>query len=257
MRKTHMTVHRILLTLAIAGTLGAPGAFAEQPGKAKGYAKAKAAKAARDERNADRDAQTARSSTDQPMRFREMDQNGDRVITRAEWRGNDQSFKEQDTNADGVLSGNEVALSVQRPAPDRSRREERAVRFDRMDRDHDGRIGRNEWEAAAAAFARADLDHDGVISRAEYLDVAGNPPAGVRRDTTAYRAGYDRGLIEGRDAGQGDRVVNGGKWDLEGQRELEQADSGYRADLGTRTDYQAGYRAGFRVGYAEGFGPRR
>jgi len=57
-------------------------------------------------------------------------------------------------------------------------------------------------------------------------------------------------------AGREDKTINGGKWDLEGQRELEQADSGYRNELGTRTDYQAGYRAGFRVGYREGFGPR-
>jgi hypothetical protein len=240
-----MKVHQILLALTMAGALVAPGASADQEGKAKGHAKAKAAKAAKDERN------------DQPMRFRDMDQNGDRVITRSEWRGNDQSFKEHDTNGDGVLSGNEVLAAVQPPAPDRSRREERAVRFDRMDRDHDGRLGRNEWEGAAAAFSRADLDHDGIVSRAEYLDIAGNPPAGARRNTNAYRAGYDRGLAEGREAGKGDRVVNGGKWDLDGQRELEQADSGYRPDLGARADYQAGYRAGFRLGYGEGFGPRR
>jgi len=247
-----MKVHRILLAFVIAGALGAPPAHADQEGKAKGQAKPKANKAAKAERKADADA-----AGSQPMRFHDMDRDGDRVITRGEWRGNDQSFKQHDTNADGVLSGNEVLVSAQRPSPDRSRREERAVRFDRMDRDHDGRLGRNEWNSAADAFSRADLDHDGTVSRAEYLDIAGNPPAGVRRDTNTYRAGYDRGLGEGRQAGKEDRVVNGGKWDLEGQRELEQADSGYRADLGTRADYQAGYRAGFRVGYGEGFGPRR
>jgi hypothetical protein len=253
-----MKIQRMLLALAVACTVGVPSVFADQ-GKATGRAKAKAAKAAKDERKADRKAQAenARSGNDQPMRFRDMDQNGDRVITRVEWRGNDQSFKEHDTNADGVLSGNEVLASAQRPAPDRSRRDERTARFDRMDLDHDGRLARNEWNSAAAAFSRADLNHDGIVSRAEYLDIAGSVPAGVRRDANAYRAGHDRGLVEGREAGKGDRVVNGGKWDLDGQRELEQADSGYRADLGTRADYQAGYRAGFRVGYGEGFGPRR
>jgi hypothetical protein len=265
-----MKVQRVLLALAIASALAVPGAFADQ-GKAKGHAKAKADKAAKDDRKnderderkdegkADRKAQAAaaRSSNDQPMRFRDMDGNGDRVITRAEWRGNDQSFKEHDTNADGVLSGNEVLASVQPPAPNRSRREERVVRFDRMDRDHDGRLGRSEWDSAAAAFSRADFDHDGVVSRAEYLDLAGNLGPGVRQGTNAYRAGYDRGLTEGRQAGKEDRAANGGKWDLDGQRELEQADSGYRADLGTRADYQTGYRAGFRVGYSEGFGRRR
>ena len=57
-------------------------------------------------------------------------------------------------------------------------------------------------------------------------------------------------------APRGNRTVNGGKWDLEGQRELEQADAGYETRLGRREDYQAGFRAGFRRGYTEGFGPR-
>jgi hypothetical protein len=71
----------------------------------------------------------------------------------------------------------------------------------------------------------------------------------------AYQAGHDRGLIEGRAAGREDRDRNQG-WDLEGQRELEQADSGYDARLGSRADYQAGYREAFRAGYREGYGIR-
>ena len=42
------------------------------------------------------------------MRFQGMDADGDGVITRTEWRGNLQSFRQQDLNDDGVLSGNEV-----------------------------------------------------------------------------------------------------------------------------------------------------
>ena len=80
---------------------------------------------------------------------------------------------------------------------------------------------------------------------------------GPQNNSRAYRAGYDRGVIEGREAGKADKGVNGGQWDLEGQRELEQADSGYTPELGARTDYQEGYRTGFRSGYREGFGPRR
>ena len=63
-------------------------------------------------------------------------------------------------------------------------------------------------------------------------------------------------MTEGRQAGYEDKNVNGGRWDLDGQRELEQADSGYTSQLGSRSEYQAGYRAGFRRGYALGFGPR-
>ena len=34
------------------------------------------------------------------MRFQGMDTNGDGVITRSEWRGNDNSFRNQDWNGD-------------------------------------------------------------------------------------------------------------------------------------------------------------
>ena len=59
---------------------------------------------------------------------------------------------------------------------------------------------------------------------------------------------------EGRQAGREDKTRRNA-WDLEGQRELEQADSGYTTQVGSRSDYQAGYRDGFRRAYAEGFGP--
>jgi hypothetical protein len=44
----------------------------------------------------------------QQMRFREMDDNGDGVITLAEWRGSARAFRAEDRNRDGILSGAEV-----------------------------------------------------------------------------------------------------------------------------------------------------
>jgi Ca2+-binding EF-hand superfamily protein len=198
-------------------------------------------------------------------RFSGMDADNDGVITRAEWRGDAQSFRQQDTNADGVLSGTEVWARTGQTAdqPDRNRREQMSARFERADRNRDGRIGRDEWSGTREAFTRLDRDRDGVITFDEFSTIATDRTAGTsgaavpRTATRPYQAGYDKGLVEGRDAGRADKGVNGGTWDLEGQRELEQADSGYREELGARADYQSGYRAGFRVGYREGFGPRR
>ena len=196
------------------------------------------------------------------MRFQGMDTDNDGVITRDEWRGSDESFRQHDTNHDGVLSGSEVwvpASREQENAQDRARREDRIARFNRLDTDGDRRISLGEWTGDRPSFDRIDRNRDQVLSRAEFVEYSPNRPVGTsgsQAQTGAYRAGYQKGLEEGREAGREDKNVNGGKWDLEGQRELEQADSGYRNELGLRTDYQAGYRAGFRLGYREGFGLR-
>jgi hypothetical protein len=137
------------------------------------------------------------------------------------------------------------------------------ARFERADRNGDGRVARSEWTGTTAAFKRMDENGDGVITREEYLTmVAAEGTVGTSgtndtpNATRAYQAGYQRGRTEGVQAGKEDKSVNGGHWDLDGQRELEQADSGYTEQLGARADYQSGYRAGFRLGYREGFGPR-
>jgi hypothetical protein len=46
--------------------------------------------------------------------YRGLDQNNDGVVTRNEWRGNDQSFRQQDRNGDGILSGNELQTNDRR-----------------------------------------------------------------------------------------------------------------------------------------------
>ena|SRR5688572_20944972 len=53
-------------------------------------------------------------------RFHGLDRNRDGVVTRAEWRGNDQSFRNQDRNRDGVISGVELrGVPSVRVEPDR------------------------------------------------------------------------------------------------------------------------------------------
>ena len=316
-----MKIYRGIGIAALAFSVASPAALAQGKGKAvaKGRARAQAQQQQR------LDEQSARQSAEQ-IRFYGMDKNNDGVITRAEWSGNDQSFREHDTNGDGILSGDEVrpggkailgqgrslvrfdqadrngdgriardewtgsvaafnrvdrngdgvitrdeystgfadrAAGTSGAAmnqADRSRREEITARFNRVDRNGDGRIARDEWTGNAAAFNRMDRNGDGVITREEYSTAIADRTSGAaapRNASRAYQAGYDKGLAEGRQAGREDKNVNGGKWDLEGQRELEQADSGYRPELGDRADYQSGYRAAFRLGYREGFGPRR
>jgi Ca2+-binding EF-hand superfamily protein len=180
--------------------------------------------------------------------FREMDRDDDGVVTREEWRGNREDFNRIDRNNDGVISlgefideGSTVAGSDRRP-------------FNELDRNGNGVITSGEWTGRRDEFRALDTDNDGVISRQEYRQWRQSSESII--ESPAYRAGRERGLTDGRQAGREDRTVNGGKWDLDGQRELENADAGYSANLGPRADYQAGYRDGFRNGYREGFGPR-
>jgi len=44
-------------------------------------------------------------------RFKQFDRDQNGVISRDEWRGNDQSFRTHDRNNDGVLSGSELKKS--------------------------------------------------------------------------------------------------------------------------------------------------
>ena len=188
----------------------------------------------------------------QTTRYRGMDDNRDGVITRAEWRGNDQSFRQQDRNNDGVLTAAELDDARE------ERREERDVNdgyglvgdFSRVDLDGNGHVTAQEWRRA---FTQLDDNRDGSLTQDELRLRNNRAPAPVV--TRAFQSGRDRGLTDGRQAGREDgrRRV----WDLDGQRELERADAGYRSDVGARDQYQSGYREGFRQGYAEGYGPRR
>jgi len=179
---------------------------------------------------------------DREDRFVDLDTNRDNRISRAEWHGTRASFDLLDDNRDGMLTRIEV-FGTEAP-PDL---------FTSVDVNRNGTIARDEWHWSLGSFDRLDKNRDGRLSREEFASsVVGT--TGVAR-SQAYQAGHERGLIEGRAAGREDRVRNQG-WDLEGQRELEQADSGYEARMGARGDYQTGYREAFRVGYREGFGTR-
>lgn len=144
--------------------------------------------------------------------------------------------------------------------------------FDALDRNGDGRVSRQEWRNAYGSFDIVDANRDGFVSRREFVAkddttrAAATPSSQTpssdrsltrdqnpRATSRAYEAGRQRGLEEGRRAGQEDRQH--GRWDLDGQQELEAANSGYREELGALEEYQAAYREAFMTAYREGFGP--
>ncbi|MEO5739111.1 MAG: hypothetical protein ABIS29_00755 [Vicinamibacterales bacterium] len=177
--------------------------------------------------------------------FSNIDLNNDGWITRNEWGMSTGDFNRLDMNRDNRISRFEfetdtAAYSDDNYLPDQ---------FYTFDVNHDGWLTRTESRMPSVEFDRFDTNRDNRVSRREFENVA------VSNDTArsgAWRSGYDRGILEGRAAGREDYTRQQG-WDLEGQRELEQADSGYTPQLGTLIDYQGGYREGFRSAYRTGF----
>ncbi len=82
----------------------------------------------RDQRRTRPGPQPDRVARDERIRFRGMDANGDRRISRSEWRGNDVSFGNQDRNGDGILSGAEVVPGARPRAGDLRFRHDRLGR---------------------------------------------------------------------------------------------------------------------------------
>ena len=178
-----------------------------------------------------------------PGQFNTFDANRDGWLTRPESRMAAVEFDRFDANRDNRISRSEFnnVATVSDPSSYYDR-------FAAVDLNNDGWLVRSEWRGSEAVFTRLDRNRDNRLNRSEY-------DADVKNETTrtaAWRTGYDRGIQEGRAAGREDYTRRQG-WDLEGQRELERADSGYTPQVGTLSDYQAGYREGFRNTYRAGF----
>ena len=105
------------------------------------------------------------------IRFAEMDTNGDRVITRDEWRGSARSFAVHDWNGDGRLSGEEVRTGATWPSrqgPPEDYNDWSQQRFSWLDTNRDNRITRAEWRYDREDFYRIDRNGDGVITPREF-----------------------------------------------------------------------------------------
>ena len=92
-------------------------------------------------------------------RFREQDSNNDGVISRHEWRDDNQMFDRLDSSRDGVLNLDELSAHG----------DDQQVSFSELDQDRDGMIARREWHGDARLFERRDTDRDGMLSRAEFF----------------------------------------------------------------------------------------
>jgi Ca2+-binding EF-hand superfamily protein len=202
------------------------------------------------------DTATSTDTRYSPAQFSNLDVNRDGWVTRSESRMSSAQFSQFDTNSDNRISRFEFdnVASYNDSDDDPSSYD----RFAMVDANRDGWLARSEWRGSEPGFNRLDTNRDNRLSRTEYdaeIPVGAQTRAnnaGPTSRSAAWRAGYDRGTLEGEAAGREDYVRNQG-WDLDGQRELERADSGYNPQVGALSDYQAGYRDGFRNAYRSGY----
>ena len=170
-RKIPTCLLALLTSLAVA----APAARAYDKDKGKGKDKHEEKDKDRAKNKDKGDHDDDRDDDKGGMRFRGMDRNRDGVITRNEWRGNDQSFRVHDCNRDGVLSGDEVrsghtCAENGSAARNESLIRERTARFRQLDVNHDGVIRPAEWAGRGGAdFNALDRNHDGILSFDEFV----------------------------------------------------------------------------------------
>jgi hypothetical protein len=85
------------------------------------------------------DNERRRTTDRDTRRFRGLDQNGDGVVSRHEWRGNDRSFSRLDRDRDGRITAGDRNGRYVEPYSGRN------DRLRSLDRNQDGIISQREW----------------------------------------------------------------------------------------------------------------
>ncbi|MCC7344672.1 MAG: hypothetical protein IT573_07005 [Deltaproteobacteria bacterium] len=102
------------------------------------------------------------------MKYQGLDKNKDGVIIRQEWRGSSRSFRNQDWNNDGVLSGVELQVGAKRPGS--SFETTYQARFEELDVNNDGIVVKAEWRGNVRDFYKLDDNGDKVLTLVEFSD---------------------------------------------------------------------------------------
>jgi hypothetical protein len=113
--------------------------------------------------------------------FPATDRNGDGIVSRSEWRGNNRTFNQHDINRDGVLSGNELPGYVDdrdryrdrdRGDQTRSRSQARGGGpVGKLDQNRTGRVEGYEWPYNQQLFHKLDTDADSTLSADELRNI--------------------------------------------------------------------------------------
>jgi len=99
-------------------------------------------------------------------RMKNMDINNDGQISRDEWKGRAEAFDRIDKNSDGSLTREELGAAARN----------HAGRLNQMDANNDGKISRDEWKGNPKRFDRLDANGDGAVTKEEIRSGRQNRP---------------------------------------------------------------------------------
>lgn len=102
-------------------------------------------------------------------RMKNMDINNDGAISRDEWKGKRPVFDRIDKDGNGSLTREELSAA----GPRQSRQ---GGRINQMDMNNDKQISRDEWKGDKKRFDRLDVNSDGVITKEELRSLRRNRP---------------------------------------------------------------------------------
>jgi Ca2+-binding EF-hand superfamily protein len=110
--------------------------------------------------------------------FPAYDRNGDGIVSRSEWRGNNRTFNQHDRNRDGVLSGNELPGYRDDSDNDDYRysdqtRNRSAARggVGKLDQNRTGRVEGHEWPYNQQLFHKLDTNADSTLTADELRNI--------------------------------------------------------------------------------------
>lgn len=100
-------------------------------------------------------------------KLRKMDVNNDGAISRDEWKGKPKGFERIDRDNDNIINREEAMAAGKHG---------RQAGLKRMDENNDRQISRNEWKGDPEAFGRLDVNNDGILTREELKARRGSRP---------------------------------------------------------------------------------